>query len=144
MKTALHSYGATFSDKLEAVRGYLEAPLISLQSSLARVKSDLGQRKSRLLWWVWPDFYMVLLEETVRQGHKEAAAEWQKVSPVTCVIREAQQPKQFEKIGIMMANHPAVSELVGDSPSELAAVHAARKVAFHERKQIDSRFIAPV
>ena len=143
MKTALHNYGATFSDKLDAVRGYLEAPLIRLQSSLAEVERDLALRHSRLIWWLWPDFYTVLLEETARQGHKEVASEWQKVSLVTQVIQEAKQLKQFEKIGIMMANHPAVSELVGDSPSKFAAVHAARKAVFNERKQLDPRFTAP-
>ncbi len=143
MKTALHSYGATFSDKLDEVRGYLEAPLIRLQSSLTQVENDLEQRKSRLIWWLWPDFYTVLLEETARQGYKEVAFEWQKVSSVARIIQEAKQLKQFEKIGIMMANHPAVSELVGDSPSKLAAVYTARKAVFHERKQFDPRFITP-
>ena len=60
------------------------------------------------------------------------------------VIREAQQLKPFEKIGTMMANHPAITELIGDNPTKLAAVHAARKAVFHERKQLDPRFIAPV
>jgi len=144
MKTALHNYGATFSDRLDRVRGYLEAPLIRLQSSLSKVETDLGQRQSRLLWWLWPDFYTVLLEETVRQGHKEVAAEWLKISTVTRIIKEASQLNQFESIGIMMANHPAISELVGDSPNKLAAVHAARKAVFYQRKQLDPRFVAPV
>jgi hypothetical protein len=144
MKTALHNYGATFSDKLDAVLGYLEAPLIRLQSSLTEVECDLALRHSRLMWWLWPDFYTVLLEETARQGHKEAAALWQETSFVTHIIQEARQLEQFEKIGVMMANHPAVSELVGDSPSKLAAVHAARKAVFHERKQLKPQFVAPV
>jgi len=55
MKTALHSYGSTFSDKLDAVRGYLETLLVRLQSSVMEVESDHGQRKSRPLWWVWQD-----------------------------------------------------------------------------------------
>ena len=143
MKIAIHNYGATFSDKLNAVRGYSEAPLICMQSSLTKLETDLGQRKSRLIWWLWPDFYTVLLEETVRQGHKEVAAEWQKVSSVAHIIQEAQQLNQFEKIGVMMANHPAITELVGDSPNKLAAVHAARKAVFHERKQLEPRFVAP-
>lgn len=143
MKTSLHNYGVTFSDKLDTVRGYLEAPLIRMQSSLTEVERDLALRHSCLMWWLWPDFYTVLLEETARQGHKEIAGEWQKVSSVTHVIQEAQQLQRFEKIGVLMANHPAVSELVGDSPSKLAAVHAARKAVFHERKQFDPRFAAP-
>ncbi len=143
MQTALHTYGATFSSKLDIVRGYSEAPLIRLQSSLTEVERELALHRSRLMWWLWPDFYTVLLEETVHQGHKEVAAEWQKISFVTHIIQEANQQQRFEKIGVLMANHPAVSELIGDSPGKLVAVHAARKAIFHERKQLDPRFVAP-
>jgi hypothetical protein len=43
----------------------------------------------------------------------------------------------------MMANHPAVAELVGDSPYKLAVVQNVRQDVFHERKQLDPRFVAP-
>lgn len=143
METTLHEYGFTFADKLEMVRGYLEAPMIRMRTALREVEKDMEARKSRLIWWLWPDFYTVLLEETASQGLQEITGEKQKASQILTIFQEARSTRRFHKIGMMMSNHPAISELVGDNPDKLNAVLAARQVVFHERKQLDPRFVAP-
>ena len=143
MESALHEYGASFADKLETVRGYLEAPLLRMRSSLGQIESNLIQRQSRLRWWIWPDFYTVLLEATAARGRQEIAKEQENVQRVVRVFEQTKQSKRFTEIGVIMANHPAISELVGDSPNELKTVRAARQKVFYERKQLDVAFVAP-
>jgi len=144
METALHEYGLTFAGKLDTVRGYLEAPSIRMRASLLEIERDLAARKLRLVWWLWPDFYTVLLEETALQGQKEIVGEQQRVSRVVDIFGEASRTGRLEKIGLMMVNLPAISELVGDSPDKRASVQTARQAVFHERKQLNPRFTAPV
>ena len=143
LEAALHGYGVTFAGKLETVCGYLEAPVLRMQSSLREVENDLAVHRSRLMWWIWPDFYTVLLEETVSQAQKEIIGERQKVDRVAGIFQAARYLGRFEQVGLMMANLPAVSELVGDSPDKLDTVRNARRDVFHERKQLDPRFVAP-
>jgi len=143
MQISLHDYGMTFTHKLESVRGYLEAPLIRMQSSLRGVERDLAARKSRIAWWIWPDFRTVLLEETLAVGQDQMAEEQQRVRLVTKVFERAKSTGRFEEIGLMMVNVPAVCELIGFDKNKLAAVAAARQSVFHERKQLNPHFVAP-
>ena len=143
MQVSLHEYGLTFTHKLETVRGYLEAPLIRMQSSLRGVERDLEVRKERIVWWIWPDFCTVLLEETLAEGQNQIVEEQQRVSLVTNVLDQAKRTGRFEEIGLMMVNVPAVCELIGYDKNKLAAVNVARQSVFHERKQLNPHFVAP-
>ena len=143
MKTSLHEYGKTFMYKLETVRGYLEAPLIRMTPSLRDVERDLEARKSRLVWWIWPDFCTVLLEETLVEGQKQIVQEQQRVKLITNVFDQAKRTGRFEEIGLMMVNVPAVCELIGYDESRLASVEVARQSVFHERKQLNPHFVRP-
>jgi hypothetical protein len=89
METALHKYGLTFAGKIDTIHGYLEAPLVRMRTSLCEVERNLEVRKSRFMWWLWPDFYTVSLDETVLQGQREIFGEQQKIKSVESVIREA-------------------------------------------------------
>ncbi len=143
METALHEYGVTFSGKMSTIHGYLETPLIRMRASVRQLENSLNARKSRLIWWLWPDFYTVLLEETLLQGQREISGEEQKINSVEAVFQQARSTGRFHAIGMMMVNHPAISELVGDCPDKLAVVRNVRQSVFHERKQLDPRFVAP-
>ena len=143
METVLHDYGVTFSGKVSAIHGYLEAPSIRMRAAARQAENKLNARKSRLIWWIWPDFYTVLLEETLLQGQRDISSEQQKINSVEAIFEQARSTGRFHKLGMMMANHPAISEMVGDSPDKLAAVHNTRQAVFHERKQLDPRFVAP-
>ncbi len=143
METALHEYGVSFAGQIETVRGYMEAPLIRMRTSVRELENNLAGRKSRLSWWFWPDFYTVLLEETALQGQQEIVTEQQKVAQTESIFRQARSTGQFAGVGLIMVNTPAVAELIGYNKGRLEAVQEARQSVFHERKQLDPRFVAP-
>lgn len=144
MEAALHEFGAGFDhQQLQTIQGYLEAPLSRMRGAMREIQAELEQRRCRIVWWFWPDFATVLLEETVTKGQESLSTEQRKVNRITAIFNDAQRTGQFAQVGLMMVNAPEVRELVGFDADMLNKVQAAQKSVFFERKQLDPTFVAP-
>jgi len=143
LRLTLHEFGARFATRLDSIREYLEIPLRRMQRAAQELQAQVEARKSHWRWWLWPDFYTVLLEEARDLGLRRVNELEEAVARVTGIFTEAQRTGRYEKVGLLMVNCPIVRELVGDDDVGLKRVMEARRRVLYERKQLNPHLPLP-
>lgn len=131
---ALHSLGATFSDRLEEIRNHLHAPLRRMEQSLRALQQHVEARKRSWRWLIWPDFQTVLLDEAAQEGRKAVERERAAVARVNAILQTAKTTGRYESIGLMLANSPVIRQLLGCADAMLEPVQQAREAVLAERR----------
>lgn len=144
LEQRLDSFGSSFAPKADNIKGYVLTPVHRARKGLTELTAEVANRKARWQWWLWPDFYTVLLEEAAIHGSANLAAQEICANVVTGIIDESLRTGQYAKIGLLMSNSPAVCELVGFDKGQLDAIHRARLKVLHERKELNPSFAFPV
>jgi len=139
---SLKVFGRSFEYKLESIRGYVMTPIYTAEKNLTELNAEIRRRHNTLRWMLWPDFYTVLLEEASKSGIQKIEEELQSVKVVTGVLDSASSGSDqgYAKVGFLMANCPAIRELLGFDTSLLQRIRDAQQKVFYERKQLDPRF----
>jgi hypothetical protein len=143
LRVALHEFGAGFALKLQSIREYVEAPLIRMETTLEELNRELIRRHWSWRWWVWPDFYTILLEQAVLYGREQVVEEQYQAESVIRMLNQASESQQYEKVGLLMANAPVLCELVGFSQKHLERIRLARSKVLFERKQLHPSLVRP-
>ncbi len=143
LQTTLHDFGSSFAPKLDSLHEYLEIPLRRMQRSVHELQAQVDSRQRGWRWWLWPDFYTVLLEEAANQGRLHVRREQEEVSQVTAILAQARQTGRYEKVGLLMANCPIVCELVGFNQAQWKRIESARTKVLFERKQLNPKLELP-
>jgi hypothetical protein len=69
--------------------------------------------------------------------------EAEQVARVRAILIEAQRTGRYEKVGLIVANCPAIRELVGFREDQLERIKAARAKVLFERKQLNPTLTLP-
>jgi hypothetical protein len=143
LEQALDAYGKSFDYKIDEIKQYVMAPVVSMKSSLRQLQQIVENRKQTLRWLLWPDFYTVLLDQAMAVGNAKLATKESESSEVTGILDSAARSGRYAKVGLLMVNSPAVRELVGGDDRLLTPIESAQQNVLYERKQLNPDFVAP-
>lgn len=139
----LHIFGCEFKDHISEIYGYANAPLVRMHSALNKLREEIARRKKTIRWILWPDFYTVLLDEAANSGSNQVSITNNDVACVKRILDQAQRSGSYIRVGVMMANSPAVRELIGFNENTLEQVKRSRQKLFYQRKQDNPKFLVP-
>lgn len=111
-------------------------PYKHLQQSLRVISTELKQRKRTLRWFLWPDFFTVLLDTSAKQGYSRLREYEQAARNIENTIRKLAAQRQQAKLGIIVINTPGACEAVGCPPDLLAKVKEAHSRVSRERERL--------
>ncbi|MER3495916.1 MAG: hypothetical protein C4320_03385 [Armatimonadota bacterium] len=139
LESRLTTFGQSFETKFRSISEYMMTPVYRAEASLKKLTDTVEERRNTWRFRLWPDFYTVLLEESIRTGQKKLAELRAQARVITRILESAEKgdPRAFAKVGVMMANTAAIRDLVDYDAQLLEAVEQARAKVRHERKQLD-------
>lgn len=140
LENALERFGATYANRIEEIRALARAPLQRMEDELRRIAETVDHRKHSWRWWLWPDFYTVLLEEAMAASGRYLKRAREDAQAVESVLNDAVTTHRYAKLGALMANFPMVRERLGCDAAALEAVHNAREEVLFQRKQLNPSF----
>jgi len=143
LASTLNEYGSSFSHKLDEIARYIEAPAIRMKQALRRLESDAALRTRRPMWWIWPDFRTVLMQESTAVGRQQLEQQEAVSKKLLRILDNASQTSKYTEVGLIMMNTPEVSELIGDDASQRERVLRAREAVLYHRKQLNPAFAPP-
>lgn len=134
---ALDDYGRSFRNQLPALRRQIMAPINRMRQSRAEVERIVANRKGRLRYKLWPDYYTILLEETNEVAEREIRQAEATAQPALDIVAAAQREQKWKPLGALIANSPDLRNGKSHEDSILREVADTRARVLKERKRLN-------
>ncbi|GEM_PF-2063632 len=143
MESALSDFGASFREKVPAIRALLSGQLKTVERSRSKLAEELHRRWSNLRTLLWPDLYTVTLSEAVAVADTAVARTREQTSTALARLDGIQRSGDWRSLGLVMANAPEIRNKVGFDQYLLDRIKALRAKIFRERKRLNPKLNLP-
>jgi len=140
LESDLNVFGKKFKNKLDFLRRRLQDSIdrdVQARSSLA---DEISRRWSSWKTWLWPDYYTISLEESLKPADDSIAHQQEIFNKAAAILDEVEREGDWKKLGLFMANEPMLREAVGYPTKLLEKLKESRKRVLRERKRLDPGF----
>lgn len=139
----LQRFGAVYANRLQRVLHILNQPYFRQQQFLTLLEQQLKHRKQGIRWWVFPDFYTVLIEQTHCYAVQQLQQQKFRLSKIETQLNDAQQQGDHRPLGLVMLNVPHMRVNLGVDLIALRILEAKRERVYYERSQLHPDVFPP-
>jgi len=143
LQDALDAFGRSFETKLPQIREYIYVPLQRMKTVRQQIVQVVHERHSTAHYFFWPDFYTILLEETMPIANTSIEQEEARLQPILDIVDKANMGKNWMPLGLLMVNAPDLRTYLGYNQNMLNQILNAQQTVFSERKHLDPMFQQP-
>lgn len=139
----LQQFGTQYASRLTRLLGVLYRPYRQQQCCLQQIKQQLDYRQQQKRWWMLPDFYTLLLEQTHIHAEQQLAQQQVQLVRLQIQLTEAQQQGDYRPLALLMLNVPQMREILGVDLIFLGQLQAQRERVYTERSQLHPDIFPP-
>lgn len=139
----LHEFGRVYANRLARVLHILYQPHTRQQQCLVQIEHQLKHRQKGWRWWLFPDFYTVLLAQTQQYAVQQLEQQHCHLQKIETQLNQAQQQGDYRPLGLVILNVPEMREILGVDLLRLRSVQQQRENVYYERSQLHPDVFPP-
>ena len=139
----LQHFGAHYADRLTRVLSLLNRPYRQQQACLQHLKQQLEFRQQQKRWWMFPDFYTLLLEQSHSYAAQQLAQQQIQLAKLELQLTKAQQQGDYRPLAMLILNVPQLRELFGVDLIMLQHLQSRCAQVYAERSQLHPDIFPP-
>lgn len=139
----LQRFGAGYADRRQRLLQALYQPWRRQRHALQQLNRRLQQRQSHWRQRYWPDFYTVLLQQTVIYGQQQQTQQQSALQQLESQLAAAHRQQDHKPLALLMLNIPELRELLGVDLSDLRYLEYLRTRVYRERTELDPTLFPP-
>ncbi|MEG2521119.1 MAG: glycine zipper domain-containing protein [Christensenellaceae bacterium] len=132
----LQKFGAVYANRLQRIVHLLQQPYIRQQQALQRLNQQFELRKKQWKWWIFPDFYSVLLEQTLIYAQQQIDKQKMILARIETQLTDAHVQQDYRPLGLIILNIPHMREILGTDLIALRHINEQRERVYYERNQL--------
>ncbi|MEP0766948.1 MAG: hypothetical protein HRF45_10470 [Fimbriimonadia bacterium] len=141
-ESLLETFGRSFANQLSTIRERVLLPYQVRRTAVEALAAHAARRYMRPRFWLWPDFYTVLLMEAVTAARSQLTQDLERIRPALDVVDRAPSGG-WKQLGALMMNVPWLRQGLVHDESSLQATMNARADVFRERRKLNPSWTPP-
>lgn len=139
----LQQFGRVYANRLARVLHILYQPHTRQQQCLVQIEHQLKYRQKGWRWWLFPDFYTVLLAQTQQYAVQQIEQQQCHLAKIETQLNQAQQQGDYRPLGLIMLNVPEMRVILGVDLLRLRSLQQQREQVYYERSQLHPDIFPP-